>query len=130
MTAAHRRWLLFAVALAVQLAVLYWPTAPSEGGIDQLDKVVHATVFAAVVWTGRRAGLPPVWLVLVCALHAPVSELAQAHFLPHRDGSVPDALADLVGVGVGALLPALRHRSSRSTRSTRRGGGGEGRMSP
>jgi uncharacterized membrane protein YjdF len=102
------RWLLFALALAVQLVALYAPRAPSEGSAWGLDKVVHAALFAAVVWTGRRAGLPPLWLVLLCAIHAPVSELIQAHLLAHRDGTVGDALADLTGVAVGALLPIRR----------------------
>jgi VanZ family protein len=104
--------LLFALALAVQLIALYAPRAPSEGSGWGLDKVVHAALFAAVVWTGRRAGVPAVWLVVICAVHAPVSELVQAHLLPHRDGTVGDALADLAGVAVGALLPI--HRSGRS----------------
>jgi VanZ family protein len=102
------RWLLFLVALAVQLVALYAPRTPSEGSGWGLDKVVHAGLFAVVVWTGRRAGLPPVWLVLLCALHGPVSELVQAHFLPHRDGTVGDALADLTGTAIGALLPIRR----------------------
>jgi VanZ family protein len=110
------RWALFGIALTAQLIALYAPTAPSEGGIYELDKVVHATLFAAVVWTGRRAGLPPVWLIVLCALHAPFSEWVQGTFLPHRDGSVTDAVADLVGVGIGALVPI------------RRSGAGQGRM--
>jgi VanZ family protein len=102
------RWLLFAVVLAVQLVALYAPRAPSEGSGWGLDKVVHATLFAAVVWTGRRAGVPPWWLVLLCAVHAPVSELVQGYLLPHRDGTVGDAVADLLGVAVGAFLPVPR----------------------
>ena len=108
MTSSLRRWLLFALVLAVQFVALYAPRAPSEGSGWGLDKVVHAALFAAVVWTGRRAGLPPLWLVPLCALHAPVSELVQAHLLPHRDGTVGDAVADLVGVAIGALLPVPR----------------------
>jgi hypothetical protein len=98
----------FGVALAVQLVALYAPRALSEGGGYELDKLVHAAIFAAVVWTGRRAGLPWRWVVLLSAVHAPLSEWAQSQFLPHRDGSVWDAVADLVGVGVGAWLPQRR----------------------
>jgi VanZ family protein len=107
----QRRWLVFAVALTAQLVALYAPRAPSTGSGFGLDKVVHCLLFAAVVWTGRRAGLPAVWVVVLCAIHAPVSELIQAHLLPHRDGTVGDALADLCGVALGALLPV--HRSGR-----------------
>ncbi len=108
MTRTAARRLLFAVVLAVQLVALYAPRAPSTGSGWGLDKVVHAALFAGVVWTGRRAGLPPVWLVVLCAVHAPVSELIQGYLLPHRDGTVGDALADLAGVAAGALLPVPR----------------------
>jgi hypothetical protein len=104
-TASRTRWLLFALALCAQLYALYAPRAPSTGSTWGLDKIVHASLFAAVVWTGRRVGLPPVWWIAVCAIHGPVSELVQAHFLPHRDGTVGDALADLAGVAVGSLIP-------------------------
>jgi VanZ family protein len=107
-TRPARRWLLFAVVLAVQLVALYAPRAPSEGSGWGLDKIVHAGLFAAVVWTGRRAGAPTFWLVLLCAIHAPVSELVQGYLLPHRDGTVGDAVADLVGVALGAVLPVPR----------------------
>jgi hypothetical protein len=98
----------FGVALAVQLVALYVPRTPSEGGGRGVDKLIHAAIFAAVVWTGRRAGLPIGWVLLLSAVHAPLSEWIQAHFLPDRDGSVTDALADLAGVAIGALLPVRR----------------------
>ncbi len=104
--------------MAVQLYALYAPRAPSNGSSWGLDKIVHASLFAGVVWTGRRAGLPAFWLVLVCAVHGPVSELVQSHFLPHRDGTIGDALADLTGTAIGALLPI------------RRSGAPAGRMEP
>jgi VanZ family protein len=107
-TGSRRRWFWFGAALAVQLVTLYTPRVPNEGGGHGLDKLVHAAVFAAVVWTARRAGLPYLWVVVLCALHAPLSEWVQSHFLPQRDGSVSDALADLVGVAIGALSPIRR----------------------
>jgi VanZ family protein len=116
-TRIRLRWVLFGLAVVGQLLALYVPRAPSEGGGHGVDKIVHAAIFAAVVWTARRVGLPWAWVVGICALHAPLSEWAQSTFLPHRDGSVSDALADLVGVGLGAVLPI------------RRGGAGRERMS-
>jgi hypothetical protein len=110
---ARSSLLLFGLAVAVQLATLYVPRAPSEGGGYGLDKVVHAVIFAAVVWTGRRAGFSLPWLVVIFGLHGPVSEWVQSHFLPHRDGSVDDALADLVGVAIGAVMPARRRTGPR-----------------
>jgi VanZ family protein len=106
------------LALAAQLVALYVPRAPSEGGGHGVDKVVHVALFAVVVWTARRVGLPLLWVVLICAAHAPVSEWVQSAFLPHRDGSVDDAVADLVGVAIGAVLPVQRSAARR------------GRMSP
>jgi VanZ family protein len=117
-TGSRRRWFWFWLALAAQLIAVYAPEAPSEGGGHGVDKLVHATLFAAVVWTARRVGLPSVWVVVLSAAHAPVSEWGQAHFLPDRDGSVSDAVADLVGVAIGAVLPI------------RRSGRGQERMSP
>lgn len=107
-SSSTRAWFWFAVALVVQLVALYIPRAPSEGGGHGVDKLVHAAIFAAVVWTARRAGLPYLWVVLLSALHAPFSEWFQSHFEPHRDGSVSDALADLAGVALGAVLPVRR----------------------
>ena len=60
-----RRWLVLAVAVAVNLALLYWPRAPGPGALDgvpELDKVVHLATFASVV-VGRAAGRPPGALV-------------------------------------------------------------------
>ena len=107
------RWWLFGLALVVQLVVLYAPVAPSEGGGYGVDKLVHAATFAAVVWTGRRAGVRWGWVMALSAVHGPLSEWLQAHFLPHRDGSVWDALADLVGVAVAAAVPVRRSTADR-----------------
>ena len=50
--------------------------------------------------------------VLVFAVHAPVSGLAQHALLPGRSGDVWDVVLDLVGVAVGAtaLLVSPRMR--------------------
>ncbi len=106
MTSYFWRWA-FVVTVAVQLALLYAPSAPSvpTGGV-RIDWLVHLAVFAAVTWVGRRAGLPYVPLLVVVAVHAPVSELVQHWWLPHRTGDPTDVLADLAGVALGALLPA------------------------
>jgi hypothetical protein len=112
--APRRDWLLFALAVAVQLLVLYLPRVDT-GGVDGpgLDKVVHATVFAAVAWTGRRAGVPVRLLAGLLVLQAVGSELVQGLLLPDRSGDPLDALADLAGVAVGLALPTGRHRDVR-----------------
>ncbi|PWJ56271.1 hypothetical protein SAMN06264364_101247 [Quadrisphaera granulorum] len=100
--------LAFAAAVLVQLVVLYAPRAPATDGIPLVggvvDKAVHAAVFAAVAWTGRRAGLPALPLALVLLAHAVVSELLQHWVLPHRSGDPWDAVADATGVLVGLLI--------------------------
>lgn len=105
------RWIL-ALAVAVQLAVLYDPRVPSAGGlagVPGLDKVVHLVVFAAVMVVARRSGLRT-WLVLaLTVVHAPVSEILQATLLPHRSGDWHDVVADLCGCALGWWL--TRHRS-------------------
>ncbi len=97
--------LLLAVALAVQLIVLYAPRVPDVGAVavPGADKLVHAAVFAAVTLTGLRAGLSPALVIGLTALHAPVSELVQHLVLPARSGDPADVLADLAGVALGAL---------------------------
>ena len=78
--------------------MLFSPSTPSEGGGYGLDKVVHVLVFAALAASTRgRFGRG---LVLVL-LYAPVSEVLQAVLPIHRDGNVPDALADVGGALAG-----------------------------
>ena len=94
---------LFGVALAVQLAVLYWPRAVQPATGLPWDKLVHALIFGAVYATGVRAGIRWwVWLA-VCLVHAPVSELVQDALLPQRSGDPYDAVADAAGVLVAAV---------------------------
>lgn len=106
-----RRWVPFALAVAVQLAVLYWPRAVGTPGALPLDKVVHALVFGAVAWTGVRAGLRPGPLVIVLLAHAVLSEAVQDTLLPGRSGDPRDAAADAVGTLLGAWS-ALRVRDT------------------
>lgn len=104
------RWAL-AAAVALQLAVLYWPTAPGVPSGLPLDKLVHAAVFGLVALTGVRAGLPVRGVVAVLLAHAVVSEVLQHLVLPYRSGDPLDALADAVGVLVGASLAGRRARA-------------------
>lgn len=124
MSASRRSPVLGAFALgsvAVQLAALYWPRVTLEGPTTWTDKLVHPAVFAVPLvlvslWWGRWR---PVLLVLL--VHAPVSELVQHYALPHRDGDVWDAVADvaglLVGAGVLAVVAGVRRSRGRSHRA-------------
>lgn len=100
------RRLLLAVALVVQLAILYWPRVPGPPGlldVPGLDKLVHLATFASVAWTGVRAGCGARWWLPLLAVHAGVSEVLQATVLPHRSGDPWDVVADVAGVLVGML---------------------------
>lgn len=120
-----RARLLFGLAVAVQVLVLYWPIAPDVGAVPNLDTLVHAAVFGSAVWTGRRAGLPLPVLVTVFAVHAGVSELLQGAFLDERSGDPADVVADLAGIALGAAVSRTRlgHDSAEK-------GAGPGSMDP
>lgn len=104
-------WLGFALAVLLQLAVLYAPSTPDGvPGIPGLDKLVHAGVFLLPALLGVLAGLGPWRLGIVLAAHAVVSELVQHLLLPQRSGDVLDVLADLAGVAAGLALGLVLHR--------------------
>ncbi len=92
------------VAVAVQLVAVYSPSGGGAPPFPNADKLGHATIFALPVLFALLARLPTLPVIAVAAAHAPVSELVQWSLLPHRDGDVWDAVADLVGVGLGWLL--------------------------
>ena len=98
-------------AVVVQLVVLYAPSAPSTGGAPLVDKGVHLLVFLVPTVLALRVGLPPRRVVALLATHAVLSEVVQGAVLPHRSGDPLDAVADLVGVGLGAMLVLARRRS-------------------
>jgi hypothetical protein len=113
-------------ALALQLAVLYWPRQPELAQIDLpgADKAVHAAVFALAVWAWvARVGRA--WLVGgLFAANAVVSELVQGLVLPQRSGDPWDAAADLAGLALGLLLAAWTARAARAAPGA--GGAGAG----
>ncbi|WP_206690390.1 hypothetical protein [Quadrisphaera sp. INWT6] len=115
----------FAVAVLLQLVVLYAPRAPSTGGVPGVDKAVHLAVFGLVAWTGLRAGAPGRLLLPLLLAHAVVSEVLQDLVLPDRSGDPLDAVADAVGVLLGAALAVLagRRASQRLARRGRTAGG-------
>jgi hypothetical protein len=117
-SAAHRsRWRVaaLAVAVVVNLVILFWPRAPGGADVPGLDKVVHIATFGALAWTGLRAALPARWWLPLLALHAATSEVIQGVLLPHRSGDVLDVLADLVGVLAGSLIARASWRGDGSS---------------
>ena len=103
-------------ALALQMLVLYAPSAPDVGqSALPLDKVVHAAVFALATYTLAAAGVPLGWVVGLMSAHAVVSELVQHRVLADRAGEPADVAADLVGVVIGVLLVRIRRRPRRAS---------------
>ena len=103
---------LFLAALVGNLVVLYAPSPPATPGAGAgVDKVVHAVVFAVLVFTGLRAGLRASWFVPVVVAHALISEIVQEALLAERHGDPWDALADAVGITLGVVAYRWRRRS-------------------
>jgi len=111
----------FALAVLLQLVVLYAPSTPDgTPSIPGLDKVVHVAVFLLPALLGVLAGIRPVVLAALLVAHAVVSEVLQHLLLRERSGDAWDAVADVVGVAVGlAVGLALRSRRSRRPRPHR-----------
>jgi len=102
----------FGVVLALQLIVLYAPEVAGGPGVRGLDKVIHASIFAAPALAALMVGIRARWALGVLAAHAPISELVQHVLLPQREGDVLDVMADLGGVllgGLAYLVWARRH---------------------
>jgi VanZ family protein len=96
----------------VQLFVLYAPAGPGGDPPAYADKVVHLAVFAAVAWTGRRAGIRSRPLLVALVAHAVVSELLQLTLLPGRSGDLLDVVADIVGAVVGLVVAGQTPRAT------------------
>ena len=92
----------FAVVVLVSLAVLFAPADDVPFAPVGVDKLVHASLFAALAVTGRWAGVSRVVLAPALVLYGAVSELIQG--VIGRDAAVGDWLADVVGVLLGLLV--------------------------
>jgi hypothetical protein len=92
----------FAVVVLVSFAVLFAPAPDVPPAPYGIDKLVHASLFAALALSGRWAGVGRVVLFAVLVVYAAASEVIQS--LIGRDAAVGDLLADVVGVVLGLLL--------------------------
>ncbi|NHC45271.1 VanZ family protein [Motilibacter aurantiacus] len=111
------RWAVFVAAIVLQLVVVYTPSSGPGGGVPYLDKAVHAAIFGLVAWSGLRLRLPAAALLGVLGAHAVISEVLQGTLLPRRSGDVLDAVADVVGIALGALVAG--HHFDRVERARR-----------
>jgi hypothetical protein len=103
----------FAVVVLISLAVLFAPGSDVPSTPRGVDKIVHCLLFAALAVSGRWAGVGFRVLGSVLVLYAGVSEVIQGLAPLHRDASVGDWLADVVGVLLGLGLWAWPARSRR-----------------
>ena len=94
--------------------VLFSPGSDTPS-VDFSDKIVHATMFAALALTGALAGVPMRALAAALVVYAGLSEVLQAVLPIDRDGDWHDALADVIGVAIGLLIALswLRFRRRR-----------------
>ena len=92
----------FALMVLLSFAVLFAPASDVPSSPPGVDKIVHASLFAALALTGRWAGLARAVLAAGLVLYAAASEVIQG--LIGRDAAVGDLLADVVGVLIGLLV--------------------------
>ncbi|MCU1613404.1 MAG: VanZ family protein [Frankiales bacterium] len=100
----------FAVVVLLSFAILFAPGSdvpPSPAGVD---KLVHGGLFLGLALTGRWAGMRRGVLAVLLPLYAAASELIQAIPALHRDATLADWLADVVGALVGLLVWELLER--------------------
>jgi len=91
----------FAVVVLVSLAVLFAPASDVPTAPPGVDKIVHATLFAALALSGRWAGTGRAPLAGVLVGYAAASEVVQG--LIGRDAAVGDLVADVIGMLLGLL---------------------------
>jgi len=82
------------------------------------DKVVHLGLYAvlglALAWAGRESGWNRPFLLLALGFGYGVLDEWHQSFVPGRDPSFGDLLADGVGVALGVLLGGLLLARTRS----------------
>lgn len=99
-------WVVASVVLVgVQCWALYLPEAAGVPGVDLpipfLDKIVHLGLFALPTLALAR-WMPVCGAAALMVLQAVASEIVQATVLPQRSGDPLDAVADLIGIALGA----------------------------
>jgi VanZ family protein len=110
---ARRMWLTLAwsSALLVFIVSLIPPPGPATERLVGLDKPLHAVMYAGLMFCYSKAYAKSLWLLLALALlgYGGLLELLQ-QFTPDRDPSIPDAIANLLGI---SIMLGIRYRSVR-----------------
>ncbi|WP_255574632.1 VanZ family protein [Austwickia sp. TVS 96-490-7B] len=94
------------VVVGAHLWALYTPSVGGPPLFPGVDKVVHVVLFAVPVLAAAGVWRRWWWGAVICAIHAPVSEIVQALWVPGRSGDPWDAVADLVGVSLASTALA------------------------
>jgi hypothetical protein len=89
--------------------------------LPDLDKAIHWAIFCifALLWLRVSGSSHRYWLVALGGLAlAVITEWVQSLPIVHRDGNIPDAVADVIGVVIGLAVartvePLLRAIESR-----------------
>ena len=108
--------------VALSVAFFWMSSVPDitvpELGFDWQDKLLHSvayfvygscTVLLVVGWSQNERTVKTIaWAFTIAAIFAMLDEYHQS-FVPGRDGSLADAFADFVGIGLSILfIPVAR----------------------
>lgn len=104
------RWLTLLCAFAVACLLLFTPGGTVPSGPPGVDKVAHFLIFAMLATCSRFARIAELPTLAWVLTFAAASEVVQALWIPRRDGSVLDLLADMVGLLTALLLWRTIHR--------------------
>lgn len=102
----RRLWLVLGILMVLLQAAGFYTPSSGEGTLPlppHGDKVFHAASFALATAFALLARLPWMPVILFMLGHAIASELIQGLFMETRSGDVADAVADIIGIGFGAL---------------------------
>lgn len=111
------RWLALGGAVAWAL-VLFLQSSSSDAGSflgflpDGSDKVLHAGAYAVLAGLLTLATGRPLLAVVLATAYGVTDEIHQS-FVPGRDPSVGDLIADALGATLGATLVAYLVRRAR-----------------
>lgn len=106
---------------AIWAAVLFLLSEIEPSGLELaagLDKLAHLALYTvlglALAWGGSRSPRVPAWLPFVAGILYAVTDEWHQSFVPGRDPSGWDVLADAGGIAVGYLLFVGLRRGVRS----------------
>ena len=112
------RTAVFVLFVLISLVVLFTPAPEVPRGPQDLDKVIHVALFAALAVSGRYAGVRARVLVPALIAYGGGSELLQGLPSIDRSTSAADWVADSAGITLGYIGTALSTRLRSASRSS------------